>query len=87
MFQLEKILVPVDFSASGLIAANHVAALARHFHSEVTLLHVNDFSVLHPLHGPLGFGITSEEAERAEHLSTRQQQLDVFGVAELSGVW
>jgi nucleotide-binding universal stress UspA family protein len=86
MFQLEKILVPVDFSASGLIAANHVAALARHFHSEVTLLHVNDFSVLHPLHGPLGFGITSEEAERAEHLSTRQQQLDVFGVAELSGV-
>jgi nucleotide-binding universal stress UspA family protein len=86
MFHLGKILLPIDFSASGLTAANHVGALARHFHSEVTLLHVNDFSVLHPLNGPLGFGITSEEAERAEHLSRRQQQLDEFGVAELRGV-
>lgn len=82
MFHLGKILVPIDFSANGLIAANHVGALARHFHSEVTLLHVNDFLVLHPLNGPLGFGITSAEAERAEHLSRRQQQLDEFGVAE-----
>lgn len=86
MFHLGRILVPIDFSASGLIAANHVGALARHFHSEVTLLHVNDFLVLHPLNGPLGFGITSAEAERAQHLSRRQQQLDEFGVAELSCV-
>ncbi len=83
MFHLGRILLPIDFSASGLIAANHVGALARHFHSEVTLLHINDFSVLHPLNGPLGFGITSAEAERAEHLSRQQELLDEFGVAEL----
>jgi nucleotide-binding universal stress UspA family protein len=83
---LERILVPIDFSESSLIAVSHAAALARRFHSEVTLLHVSEFLVLHPLNGPLGFGITSTEAERAEHLSRCQKQLDAFGVRELGGV-
>lgn len=86
MLHLERILVPIDFSDSGLIAVRHAGALARHFHSEVTLLHVNEFLVLHPLNGPLGFGITSADAEQAEHLSRRQKQMEEFGIAELSEV-
>jgi nucleotide-binding universal stress UspA family protein len=86
MFQLERILVPIDFSDGSLIAASHAGALARHFHSEVTLLHVNEFLVIHPLTGPLGFGITSWESIRSEHLTTRQKELDEFGTVELSGI-
>jgi nucleotide-binding universal stress UspA family protein len=83
---LEKILVPVDFSESSLVAVNSAAALARRFHSQITLLHVSELLVLHPLNGPLGFGITSTEAERVEHLGRCQKQLDAFGVRELVGI-
>jgi len=86
MFKLERILVPIDFSDNSLIAASHAGALARHFHSEVTLLHVNEFLVIHPLTGPLGFGITSWESLRSEHLAARWKQLNEFGTAELSGI-
>lgn len=86
MLNFEKILVPIDFSDSSLIAVKHAAALARHFHAKVTLLHVNEVQVVHPLEGPLGFGITSGEAQQAEHLSRQQKQLEEFGVDELSGV-
>ena len=64
----------------------HAGALARRFHSEITLLHVAEFSIVHPLSGPLGFGITSTEAERAEHMERRRQQLAQFSEDELSGI-
>lgn len=40
MFSLERILAPVDFSERAVGAARYVEALAEHFASEVTLLHV-----------------------------------------------
>jgi nucleotide-binding universal stress UspA family protein len=86
MGHLTGILVPVDFSDKSAIAARNAGGLARRFHSEVTLLHVNEFLVLHSLVGPLGFTITTTEAERADHLTRHQKQLEDFGVDELSGI-
>ena len=86
MAHLEKILVPVDFSEHSLVAARHAGALARRFHSEITLFHVNEFLVLHPMSGPLGFGITSSEAAREEHLARRREELNQFAKQELQGV-
>ena len=40
MLAMNKILVPVDFSEAGAGAVHHAAALARHFHSEMLLVHV-----------------------------------------------
>jgi nucleotide-binding universal stress UspA family protein len=42
MVPLTHILLPVDFSERSLEAARQAEALARHFHSEVTVLHVVD---------------------------------------------
>jgi nucleotide-binding universal stress UspA family protein len=39
--QLSKILAPVDFSARCRGAVEYAEALACHFHSELTLLHVD----------------------------------------------
>ena len=39
MLSLNKILVPVDFSDRATGATHQAAALARHFHSELVLLH------------------------------------------------
>jgi len=86
MNNLSKILVPVDFSETSIVAVRHAGDLARHFRSEVTLLHVNELAVIHSMSGPLGYGITSGEAIRAEHIAERQKQLDAFGVAELNGI-
>lgn len=43
--KLTKILLPVDFSEQGDGAAQHAAALARHFHAGPILLHVNPILV------------------------------------------
>ncbi len=86
MFHLERILVPVDFSDNSLIAVRDAGSLARVFHSEVTLLHINEFLVFHPLSGPLGYGISSTEAQRTEHVNWRRKQLDGFATAELQDV-
>lgn len=64
---LSKILVPIDFSENCAIAVRQAGALARRFHCGITMLHVSEFPVLHSLTGPLGFGITFTEAERAEY--------------------
>ena len=40
MQALSKILLPVDFSERSVGAARYANILAKHFHSEVTLLHV-----------------------------------------------
>ena len=86
MFQLQRILVPVDFSENSVIAASQAGALARRFHAEITLLYVSEFLITYPASGPLGFGITSLEAERAEYLKRQREHLDKFGAEELSGV-
>jgi len=86
MLTLNKILVPIDFSRASGIAVQHGIALARRFHSEVTLLHVNEFPALQPFSGPLGFGIASETSERVAHVSRRREQLENFGAEELKGI-
>jgi nucleotide-binding universal stress UspA family protein len=40
MFDLTKILLPIDFSERSADAADAAAAIAEHFHTEITLLHV-----------------------------------------------
>jgi nucleotide-binding universal stress UspA family protein len=52
-FQIKKILVPTDFSATGLLALEHASFMARLFKSDVYLLHVieitdNTFSIYNP---------------------------------------
>ncbi len=37
---MNKILLPIDFSNNSLKVAHQAAFLARHFHSEIILLHV-----------------------------------------------
>ena len=86
MNNLSNILVPIDFSENSIVAVRHAADLARHFRSEVTLLHVNELAVIHTMTGPLGYGISSWEAIRAEHMAQRQKQLAEFGEAELHDI-
>ena len=40
MFSLDRILLPIDFSGRCHGAAHYADALIRHFHSELTVLHV-----------------------------------------------
>jgi nucleotide-binding universal stress UspA family protein len=86
MFQLQRILVPIDFSDNSVTATSQAGALARRFRSEITLLHVSEFLGGYALSGPLGYGITSDEAERAEQLSRLRKQLEEFARADLSGL-
>ena len=78
MLKIAKILLPVDFSALSCVAARQAGGLARHFHSEVTVLHVTDFSALHPT--------VLKPEWLASHTAIKQQQMDAFGTAELEGV-
>jgi len=86
MTHFDRILVPVDFSDQCAVAVRQAGAVARHFHSQVTLFHVSDFALIHPLTGPLGFGVTSPDPLRAEYLAARRQALNEFGKANLEGV-
>jgi len=86
MFQVERILVPIDFSTASLNAARDAGILARHFRSQVTLIHVNEISVLHPLDGPLGFGIASRDPEVSDCVSGSRKRLNEFAAAELTDV-
>jgi len=84
MKSLAKILLPVDFSERSLGAARYAKALADHFHSELTLLHV-----LTPPHyefGALEIGgsmLTELYANRGAQV---EKELETFLAAELEGV-
>lgn len=78
MLQIDKILLPVDFSALSHVAARQAGGLARYFHSEVTVLHVVDVSMFQtPVSRPEWL---------ASHKGSRQRQMETFGVEELQGV-
>jgi nucleotide-binding universal stress UspA family protein len=85
MFQLQRILVPIDFSDSSITAVGHAGALARLFHAELTLIHVDEFLLIYPHTGPLGF-THFWESIRSEHVAARQKELNEFGAEELSGI-
>lgn len=83
MLRLDKILLPVDFSERGLGAARYMAALAGHFHSEITMLHV-----LEPMRyefSALEFGGTVISDLAAGRAAQAQNQLDTFLAEELAG--
>ena len=40
MLNIKKILLPVDFPVASLGVLHQAATLARHFHSEIVILHV-----------------------------------------------
>ena len=40
MLNIKKILLPVDFSVASLDVIHQAVTLARHFHSEIVMLHV-----------------------------------------------
>jgi len=84
MAPIDRILVPTDFSSNSLTAAAQAGALARHFHAQVTLLHVDEVVGMRLL--GLGGPEVNTEARRAEHMMARRKELMEFGAAELADV-
>ena len=82
MWQLNKILFPVDFSTRSVSAACYVRTLGCRFHPEITLLHV-----VSPLSGALGpveaAGDILREAWE-QRASDARQRLDDFAARELA---
>ena len=81
---MNKILLPVDFSSASLRVVHQAAFLARHFHSEIILLHV-----VAPMSYPvgtleLGFELTGNL--RAEITKRAQAELDQSLRSELDGI-
>jgi len=76
MLKLSNILLPFDFSEQGKAAARCAAALARHFHATLTLLHVNEvysraLAAPEEFHGPVDTGwITALELERLREMES-----------------
>jgi universal stress protein A len=68
MPKLERILVPVDFSASARDAVRYAEAVAARFGSEVTLLHV-----VPPYH--FGFSMAELPGARHEHVEARNRSV------------
>jgi len=84
MLTLKHILMPVDFSQRCVSAAQHAAALASHFHSEVTLLHASPPA--HLSHSDLEKpGIVVEEALAGRKEEVRRL-LDSFLANELRDI-
>ncbi len=84
MFPLTRILLPVDFSERCLGATRYAEALAAHFHSEITLLHV-----LEPIRyefSTLEFGGTVMNDLVANRAEVARKQLETFLEEELRGV-
>ncbi len=84
MFPLTRILLPVDFSERCLGATRYAEALAGHFHSEITLLHV-----LEPIRyefSTLEFGGTVMNDLVANRAEVARKQLETFLEEELRAV-
>jgi nucleotide-binding universal stress UspA family protein len=71
---MNKILLPVDFSSTSLRVVHQAAFLARHFHSEIILLHV-----VAPMSYPVGtveIGYELTGDLHAEIMKRAQRDLD-----------
>ncbi|HEU0006240.1 MAG TPA: universal stress protein [Terriglobia bacterium] len=83
MFSVHRILLPIDFSERCLEAARHtVPTLAKHFGSEVVVLHV-----LAPYRecGTAEPGLIPTEESTAARKAERRRSLDLFLTEELRG--
>ena len=84
MFAMNKIVLPVDFHEGAAGAARHAAALSRHFHSEIAVVHV-----IPPMYFGMGLegmniGIAREVLDNAAEKA--QKQLETFLEAVLNGL-
>jgi nucleotide-binding universal stress UspA family protein len=82
---INKILVPVDFAEASVHAGKQAAALARHFHSEVVLLHV----VAPPNYtaGALDGGyVVAMQDLMVDAVERAGKELDAFLAPELEGL-
>jgi nucleotide-binding universal stress UspA family protein len=84
MFALNQILVPVDFSDRCAGAVRYASSLARHYGSEVTLLHV----VPNPVYGLPGieYGGPAVMEVSDEWVEEIRRSLNCFGKNALEGV-
>ncbi len=82
---MNKILLPIDFSNNSLKVAHQAAFLARHFHSEIILLHV-----VTPLSYPAGVLESGHELTgrdlNAEIVKQAQRDLDQSLQSELDAI-
>jgi nucleotide-binding universal stress UspA family protein len=86
MLNIDKILLPVDFERPSLGVVHQAAALARHFHSEIIMLHV-----VTPLSYSAGtlegsYVPTSRDDLLAELIRQAQEHLDQCLRPELDGL-
>ena len=83
--KMNKILVPVVFHEASLRMVHQAAYLARHFHSEIILLHV-----VTPSEYPIGFFERGDDIKardlHAEAVRFAQQELDQAFQSELDGL-
>jgi nucleotide-binding universal stress UspA family protein len=85
MLNIKKILLPVDFPLASLDVIHQAAALARHFHSEIILLHVmTDKS--HAAGVPSGSGERADWDLLAAIIRQASQQQDPSLGPELEGI-
>jgi nucleotide-binding universal stress UspA family protein len=81
---MDKILLPVEFPTTSLRVVRQAAFLARHFHSEIILLHV-----VAPMSYPVGMielGYELTGGLHAEVVKRAQQDLDQSLKQELDGI-
>ena len=83
--KLKTILLPIDFSPASATAAQQAGILARHFQSEVTMLHVNDLA-MQARTADMEIGLSGWDVPLAEYEAACGTRLGAFGVSELRDV-
>ena len=82
MFQIKKILFPVDFSEPCLGASRYVEAFAGRFQAEITLLHVVDVTA-NRIMGAAAFWSVQGVDLAKEAREWGRRQMDTFLIDEL----
>ncbi|MBI3665796.1 MAG: universal stress protein [Acidobacteria bacterium] len=85
MLTVNKILLPVDFHENSLAAGRQATALARHFHSELILLHVHAL-LNYRLASLEGGYVLSAQEMFIDTTGKERAMLDTFLDSELEGL-
>ncbi len=83
---LTKILAPVDFSGPSRAAVGQAAALAGRFHSELTLLYVDEVPTLLARGRHFLRDRSMHQPGLETNMASRKAELEAFGEAELEHV-